>query len=190
MEELNEIKINDVIYVRKDNIEKPKKIELFDEIQYAGFTWNVIAGDNESLTLLMKNVLKINGNVKLMEFNKDNKLWWKDSSVQKFLNNEFIKKINPDKLLLMATEVWNNNTFSLTYDKVRLLSVEEIFRLPKSILDKDYWYWSLSPYSMYTGDRAYVFIVYNGGYLGYTGVNYTGAVAPVIRIKRSALNEQ
>lgn len=192
MNDLKEIKLNDTIYVRKEDIKNIKGTGIFREVEYACYIWNVISEDNESLTLLMKNCLEINGDTKFMAFNSDDDecIWWKNSAIRKYLNNDFIKKLNKADLLPMTTEVWLNGESSTTVDKVRLLTIEEIFRIPKNVLSKGYWYWSLSPYCMSTGGYAYVFNVNTSGDLSYNGVIYTsGAVAPVIKLKRCVLEE-
>ena len=55
-------------------------------------------------------------------------------------------------------------------------------------LHKGNWYWSLSPYNMYTSGNAYVFYVNSNGYLNSNDVSHAGGVAPVINLGAEYVN--
>ncbi len=202
MNELKEIKLNDVVYVRKDSIEETKGSGLFREIKFCGLNWQVYEEDAETVTLVAKKCLSpeiIKKVFKTSEydsdydvrFNTEQNIWWKDSIIRKRLNNEFLKMLDKDCLVPMTTTVWCDGESSTTKDYVRLLTVEEIFRLPKSIKQNKckYGFWSLSPCN-FGGSYAGVFGVNGSGNLSATYVGYTGgAVAPVIKLKNSALKK-
>lgn len=187
------ITIDGEVYIKEKLIEK-KEIKLFDEIEYAGYTWNVINIDDEGITLLMKDVLdhteteniffsdEYDGDHDVKFSKRENGLWWKDSIIRERLNDNFINRLDSNDLVKMETEVCLYGESHTTKDYVRLLKIEEIFRLPKEILTKDRWYWSLSPSNFY-GSYAYVFRVHSNGNLNYGNVSNAGAVAPVIKLK-------
>ncbi len=201
MNELKEIKLNDVVYVRKDSIKETKQTGLFREIKFCGLSWQVYKEDAETVTLVAKNCLSPEIIKKVfnaneydsdydVRFNTEQNIWWKDSIIRKRLNNEFLKMLDKDCLVPMTTTVWYDGESSTTKDYVRLLTVEEIFRLPKSIKQNKckYGFWSLSPSDM--NSYANVFYVGYNGHLDRTDVyNAGGAVAPVIKLKRCALEK-
>lgn len=203
MENLKEIMLNDTVYVRKYAInEDTKRTGLYREVIFCGIIWQVIAEDAEKLTLLAKKCLdkRIIKEVFSegeydsdydVKFNLNSSDWrWENSIIRKRLNDRFLKMLDKDSLVPMTTTVWLDGESSTTKDYVRLLTVEEIFKLPKFIKENKsrYGSWSLSPYYMYANGPAYVFDVGSSGYLADYGVTYTGAVAPVINLKRSALS--
>lgn len=203
MKDLKEIKLNDTVYVRKDNIKDNKETGLFRIVKYCGLEWQVIAEDTETVTLLLKKVLGKELIKSIFEkteydsdydvrFNSEQNIWWKDSIIRKRLNSKFLQMLNKDDLAPMTTTVWCDGVSSTTKDYVRLLTVEEIFRLPKRIKENKYkyWFWSLSPYYMSTSGYASVFIVHTSGDLNSTSVNSSaGGVAPVIKLKTEVLNK-
>lgn len=204
MEDLKEIKLNDTVYVRKDSIEtKNKETGLFRTVKYCGLEWQVISEDAETITLLAKKVLD-KGIIKEIfnndeydnsydvKFNTDySKIWWKDSIIRKRLNDGFLKMLNKEDLVPMTTTIWLDGESSTTKDYVRLLTVEEIFKLPKRIKENkhNYIFWSLSPNNMDTLGFASVFFVSSSGYLNGNYVYFSGGVAPVIKLKTSLLKE-
>lgn len=184
------ITIDGEVYIKEKSI-KREELELFSEIEYAGYKWNIIAKDEEGITLLMKDILP-NSDIKeifdkedydsdydVRFSNKSDGLWWKDSIIRKSLNDKFLDKLNKNDLVEMKTETCLYGESHITNDYVRLLSIEEYFKIPKEILSKGSWYWSLSPYDYNVGAR--VFDV-NGGLSGYA-VRDGGGVAPVIKLK-------
>lgn len=199
MNELKEIKLNDTIYVRKDSIENID-VGLFREVKFCGLDWQVIDEDVETTTLLAKFCLSkeiIKEVFASYEYDSDYDVkfgdnsseWrWKNSIIRKRLNDKFLKMLNKEQLVPMTTTVWLDGESSTTKDYVRLLTLDEIQRLPKSIKENKakYSFWSLSPYN-FNGSYSFVFFVNASGRLYYSGVGNGGAVAPVIKLKRSSL---
>lgn len=191
----------DTVYVREDKAKPKIGLGLYREIKYCGFDWNIIAEDNESLTLLMKKCLSPDIIKKIfnsdeydsdydIKFNADYSNWkWKDSIIRKRLNDRFLNMLDKEHMVPMTSTVWLDGESSTTKDYVRLLSVEEIFRLPKYIKENKckYFFWSLSPFYF---DGSYASVFYGDGSLYYTYVYGGGAVAPVIKLKCSALTEK
>ncbi len=194
----------DTVYVREDLATKNTGVGLFREVKFCGFDWNVIAEDSESLTLLMKKCLSPDIIKKVfnsdeydsdydVKFNSDSSDWrWKNSIIRKRLNDRFLKMLDKDSLVPMTSTVWLDGESSTTKDYVRLLSVEELFRLPKSLKENKckYLFWSFSPHNLNSVGYASVFSVNSSGNLDYYLVDSSGAVAPVIKLKRSSLTEK
>ncbi len=75
--------------------------------------------------------------------------------------------------------------------KIGLISADELSMINQyfnnGYLWHDYWWWTMSPYCAYSS-YAYEFYGYYGSIGYYYGVNFTGAVLPVINLKADALN--
>mgnify|MGYP001091670628 CR=1 FL=1 len=192
----------DTIYVREDKIMQNTGVGLYRDFKFCGLDWQVIDEDAETTTLLAKFCLNKEIIKEVfasdeydsdydVKFSDNSSEWrWKNSIIRKRLNDKFLKMLNKEQLVPMTTTIWLNGESSTTKDYVRLLTLDEIQRLPKSVKESkaQYYFWSLSPYNFY-GGFANVFRVYTTGNLNITLVDFGGAVAPVIKLKRSSLKE-
>lgn len=194
----NEIIIDGVVYVKKE-IEEPQKIG--DEIKYNNFEWFIINEDENSYTLLLKDVLeeKIvkemfekydlldkNCDVIFSKNIKNNN--WKDSMIRFILNTEFYNKFNKGDLLEMKTILNFDDEEEESIDFVRLIAENEARLLSKKILKSSKMNWTMSP-GYFDGDYALDWVLLLDGVLGYFGVvSYGFALRPVIRIKKEAID--
>lgn len=192
----------DTIYVREDKIMQNTGVGLYRDFKFCGLDWQVIDEDAETTTLLAKFCLNKEIIKEVfasdeydsdydVKFNIDSGEWrWEKSIIRKRLNDKFLKMLNKEQLVPMTTTIWLNGESSTTKDYVRLLTLDEIQRLPKSVKENKakYGFWSLSPYD-FGGAYSYVFAVDASGRLSYSIVTGGGAVAPVIKLKRSSLKE-
>ena len=192
----------DTIYVREDKIMQNTGVGLYRDFKFCGLDWQVIDEDAETTTLLAKFCLNKEIIKEVfasdeydsdydVKFSDNSSEWrWKNSIIRKRLNDKFLKMLNKEQLVPMTTTIWLNGESSTTKDYVRLLTLDEIQRLPKSVKESkaQYYFWSLSPYG-FNGTHSYVFRVYTTGNLNITLVDFGGAVAPVIKLKRSSLKE-
>lgn len=198
---IDKLEVDGATYVREDLIPEVEGTGLYRTIPYCGLNWKVLGEDSEGILLQTENVLSkeiireifdsedydIDCDVRFS--NKDNGWRWSESVIRKVLNSKFLDMLNKDDLVEMTTERWLDGEKDESKDFVRLLSIDEIQRIPKSEKTKDSWYWSFSPRT-FIGSYAYVFYVDSNGSLYYYSVNYSGAVAPVIKLKRCVLAEE
>lgn len=192
----------DTIYVREDKIMQNTGVGLYRDFKFCGLDWQVIDEDAETTTLLAKFCLNKEIIKEVfasdeydsdydVKFNIDSGEWrWEKSIIRKRLNDKFLKMLNKEQLVPMTTTIWLNGESSTTKDYVRLLTLDEIQRLPKSVKENKakYGFWSLSP-SNFNGSYSGVFYVDTSGQLLSNSVYIGGAVAPVIKLKRSSLKE-
>lgn len=192
----------DTIYVREDKIMQNTGVGLYRDFKFCGLDWQVIDEDAETTTLLAKFCLNKEIIKEVfasdeydsdydVKFSDNSSEWrWKNSIIRKRLNDKFLKMLNKEQLVPMTTTIWLNGESSTTKDYVRLLTLDEIQRLPKSVKESkaQYYFWSLSPSYFYSGSAG-VFIVYTPGYLSFTFVSASGAVAPVIKLKNCTLKK-
>jgi len=178
-----------------EEIEKLKKekeeINLYDLFEFGGFEWYVIAKDNDNLTLLMKDKLTSNQMTKYFDrklldgdydipFNQNSSNVWCDSQIRMALNSKFLEELDTTKMRLMATTLISHNKEYITKDYVRLLTKEELDKLPNDILkcSGQYGYWTMSPSSY--GHSNHVWFVYSAGSLNSNYASNSNGVRPVI----------
>ncbi len=167
-------------------------------VNYKNFEWYVIKEDEKEKLLFMKDgipadqVKKYFTNEQMVDsdndvrFNKDyTNPWWRDSYIRQVLNTKFLEDLDMSELNVMETTVELNDEKVNTKDYVRLITKEEAENLHLEIrkTNRQYGYWTMSPYY---GSSAAVFAVYGfgaPGHLDFLGVHSSGVVRPVISLK-------
>lgn len=171
-------------------------------VNYKNFEWYVIKEDEKEKLLFMKDgipadqVKKYFTNEQMVDsdndvrFNKDyTNPWWRDSYIRQVLNTKFLEDLDLEDLNVMETTVELNDEKVSTKDYVRLITKEEVEKLPLEVkkTNRQYGYWTMSPsYFIGSNARASVFFVYGSsdpGYLSYAGVGGSGVVRPVVSLK-------
>ena len=126
-----------------------------------------------------------------VKFNDKQSPWWDESYIQKVLNTRFLNYLDKNDLNQMKTTLELNGERKIIEDYVRLLTYEEAKDLPLEIrkTERDWGYWTMSPSYFSRSGSAYVFGVSasNPGRLGWSNVNNTNAVRPVISLKSNNL---
>lgn len=165
----NEIVIDGVTYIKKSH-------EIGDIISFCGMDWYIIDKFNNKLKLMLKDTIRI------MTYSDDNSNDYVNSNVKKYLETEFINKLDKSKLIEMKT---NYDEDKYVKSKVRIPTLKEIERLPMNIRKSNDRYWAMTSSYGVSGDSvyAYVFAVGSDGYLYYDRVDYTYGVRPVILIE-------
>lgn len=189
----NEIFINGIKFVRADersNIKtKNTEKKIGDVIKFSNLDWFIIDQDEDSYTLFMKEcmspeLVKKHFTQKGMvdedydirySFTKNND--WKESYIRLVLNTSFVYDLDQDNLIEMDG------------DYVRLITKDEIEKLPLKIrkVNHKYGYWTMTPYSASTNNAFYDY-TYGNINGNYTVLN-TSAARPVVKIKRSVIDE-
>ena len=116
--------------MNEKSIKKDFKTFEFASINGKKIEWLVLEEDDESMTLLSKDILGA------MPYNKDGSgTTWEKSSIRKYLNSDFYEKIfsNEEKEKILNSELVNNENPDTktsggenTSDKVYLLSIDDV----------------------------------------------------------------
>lgn len=183
----NEIFINGIKFVRANECSNAKckntKKKIGDVIKFSNLEWFIIAQDEESYTLMLKNrmnpemIQKYFTQQEMVDsdydvrysFTRNNS--WEESYIRLVLNTSFVCDLDKDHMIKMND------------DYVRLPKKEEIENMPKTMkkVEDKHGYWTMTPYS---GNSYNVFFANTSGYvLGYGSANYTYGVRPVIKVK-------
>jgi hypothetical protein len=154
-----------------DNIGSLKKLSLYDTVSYAGYEWYVIGIDNNTATLLAKN-----SDFGMSVFdNKPND--YIASKIREYLNTKILSDLFSNGTNLIPTKL--NDVGSI--DKIWLLSVDEVEKLPINIKRFSHWYWLRSS----DGDSSYAASVYHNGdfyAIGLCVPSVSGSVRPVVKV--------
>ncbi|XCH79021.1 MAG: DUF6273 domain-containing protein [Candidatus Dehalobacter alkaniphilus] len=118
-------------------------------IPFGGMDWIVLEADSEKILVLAKESI---GNI---PFDKNESNDWKESSLKKYLNTDFLKKLDKGGAVLDNIV---RTTFDLTADDglddygtsddlVGLLTVDQYRKHRRIIPNLDNWWWLITPYS-------------------------------------------
>ena len=171
--------------------------EVGDEVKWCNFDWIVIktgtklqnitidlpgfmVTEENTVTLMLKNTIQN------MTYSDNNSNDYKESNVKKYLENEFINKLDKSKLIEMRTN-YDEDKFVTT--KVRIPTLRDIEALTMSVRNCGSYYWTMTGSYAKSEDcsHADVFSVCSDGRLGNDWVNYTSGVRPVITLSTEAL---
>lgn len=159
-----------------------KEYEIGNEVKWCNLDWYVIGLDdkNKLVKLMLKNVIKE------IKYSDNNSNDWNYSNARAYLNNEFINKLDEDKLQLMNI---NYDERSIAHDYVAIPTLREIERLPMSIRNCGKSYWTMTASYGVSEDcsSAHVFYVNSNGYLSDDHVHYTHGLRPVITLRTETL---
>ena len=180
------------------NKNKNKKYEVGDEVKWCNFDWIVIktgtklqnitidlpgfmVTEENTVTLMLKNTIQN------MTYSDNNSNDYKESNVKKYLENEFINKLDKSKLIEMRTN-YDEDKFVTT--KVRIPTIRDIEALTMSIRNCGSSYWTMTSSYAKSEDcsNARVFFVDYYGCLYNDNVNWTApGVRPVITLSTETL---
>lgn len=171
--------------------------EVGDEVKWCNFDWIVIktgtklqnitidlpgfmVTEENTVTLMLKNTIQN------MTYSDNNSNDYKESNVKKYLENEFINKLDKSKLIEMRTN-YDEDKFVTT--KVRIPTIRDIEALPMSIRNCGSSYWTMTSSYAKSEDcsNARVFYVDVNGHLANTYVSNTLGLRPVITLSTETL---
>jgi len=175
-----------------------KKYKVGDEVKWCNFDWIVIktgtklqnitidlpgfmVTEENTVTLMLKNTIQN------MTYSDNNSNDYKESNVKKYLENEFINKLDKSKLIEMRT---NYDEDKYVDSLVRIPTIRDIEALPMSIRNCGIFYWTMTGSYAKSEDcpYAYVFFVDSNGYLGAGSVGVTSyGLRPVITLRTETL---
>ena len=159
--------------------ETNKNCKIGDDYKFCGLDWIIIDKFDNKLKLMSKDVLS------RMTYSDNNSNDWVESNVRKFLNEDFINKLDKSKLIKMRTN-YDEDKFSEDY--IRIPTLREMEKLPINLRDCDNVYWTMTSSYGVSEDcsNAYVFIVNSSGSLYWDRVSGTNpGVRPVILVEEN-----
>ena len=200
-ERLNELEdqckqiLKEIETIRNEN----GSVKLYDLVKFSNLEWYIIAEDEISYTLFLKDKLspeqcakhfdeRFLDSDKDVRFNPNCKnIWWSDSPIRMTLNSEFLKDLDKSKMELMTTNVGIDGQSRTTEDYVRFITKEEAEKLPVEILESnyEYGYWTMSPSHFSVWGSAVEFDVAGAGELTSHNVINGCGVRPVIRVTKN-----
>ena len=152
--------------------------------------WFVLEEDGNSLTLFSKNILE-----KIKYNDEDKDITWKDSTIRKYLNGDFLSKIftSDEREKILKSDLTNEDNMDTgmsggddTEDYVYLFSLDEVktyIENEPNIFKSDFAYWLRTP-GLYADDAV---VVNANGKILSSGVNVTFediGLRPLIKIKK------
>ena len=149
-------------------------------LTYGGLNWLVLSETDKSVLLLAEH------SIGEMPFNENNNNDWKNSSLRKYLNDDFLKQLEQNradlsKIIPMQRDLTADDgltDYGSCEDRVTLLTTDEYRTHRYSIKNLDNWWWLATAYSTSSnGYSSSVRGVYTDGtlnnsnaYNGYNGV--------------------
>lgn len=160
-----------------DSAEKPNFAgkKPGDRFFYKGIEW-VILGEEQGgvLCVTSKAICR-------KEFDKDGCNNWKDASLRKYLNTEFVAKLNKDDLIAMECDLVADNgdrSYGKACNFVGLLSCD-LYRKYRDIIPHyDCWVWTCTPWACDPTNASGVRSVRTSGGLSYDGASTAYGVVP------------
>lgn len=151
-----------------------EKLMVGEHFTYEGIEWiclDVIDGNYLAITAKVWQELP---------FDIDNKNNWKESSLRRVLNDEFLDKLNKEHLVKQTSDLIADNgdkAYGTTEDYVTILSCDQYRKYRELVPLFDEWMWTLTPRS-YSGASNGVRIVYPGGHISNYYAYFSSGVAP------------
>ena len=155
-----------------------KWLTIGDSFELAGVNWKIIDITSNGYVCLADSV----GD---MRFDSESNNW-KASELRKYLNEEFLKKIETEIGAGNLVEFERNllsldgqTEFGTCSDKVSLLTVDEYRKYRKLIPNTDDWIWLISPWSTpCNGCENFTTVVAPSGYIYYDDYDGSRGVRP------------
>ena len=118
---------------------------------------------------------------KEMPFDENNRNDWRGSTLQEYLNGEYLEKFNKGDLLSFVSDLTSDDgmtDYGTSEDYIALLS-DNLYRKYRNVMPKyDTWVWTITPWSCLPGYAYYERIVVTSGALTSYGANGAYGVAP------------
>ena len=172
-------------------------MKIGDIVKYNNYEWYITKINNESVTLMMADVLSdddinelfddktyVDGNDVVYSKNNDND--WANTYIRKVLNSKFLDKFSKEELNVMRTN-YSENKFADDY--VRIPTAWEIRELGEDIRNKGESYWTMSASPYYFGGSASAWNVYAYGGIYADDVADSGSVRPAVSLKTEILEK-
>lgn len=155
-----------------------KFLTIGETFELAGVNWKIIDITSDGYVCLSDSI----GEMKFSSENND----WKTSNLRKYLNEEFLKKIESEigagNLIGFERNLLSldgQTEYGTCDDKVSLLTVDEYRKYRKLIPNTGDWFWLISPWSTPCNDfKNSVAVVAPSGNFYNNGCYFSGGVRP------------
>lgn len=153
-----------------------EKLMVGEHFTYEGIEWiclDVIDGNYLAITAKVWQELP---------FDIDNKNNWKESSLRRVLNDEFLDKLNKKHLVKQTSDLIADNgdkAYGTTEDYVTILSCDQYRKYRELVPLFDEWMWTLTPWSCNSSNSYTVRFVNTGGNISSIYAYYSHGVSPV-----------
>ena len=171
---------------------KPDMICIGDHFIYKDIEW-------VCLDIIDGNYLAITAKVwKELPFDVDNRNNWKESSLRKVLNEEFLDKISKSYLVIQTSNLIADNgdkQYGTCNDYVTILSCDQYRKYRDLVPCYSEWMWTLTPWNCYSGNGGDDYSghgvrdVHPNGYIVTCGACIGIGVAPVVLFSHQQLNQ-
>lgn len=153
-----------------------EKLIIGEHFTYEGIEWIC-------LDIVGGNYLAITAEVwQELSFDVDNHNNWKESSLRRQLNNEFLDKLNKKHLIMQTSDLIADNgdvKYGTCEDYVTILSCDQYRKYRDLVPHYPEWMWTLTPWSCYSGSGNKVRGVGPTGNIDYYIASHSRGVAPV-----------
>ena len=147
-----------------------------EQFIYKGIEWIC-------LDIINGNYLAITAQVwQELPFDIDNHNNWKESSLRRVLNDEFLDKLNKNHLVMQTSDLIADNgdgKYGTCREYVTILSCDQYRKYRDIVPFFEEWMWTLTPWTCYPSFSDYVRNVTAIGDIDYNGVSNSYGVAPV-----------
>lgn len=150
-----------------------EKLMVGEHFTYEGIEWiclDIIDGNYLAITAKV---------IDELPFDIGNKNNWKESSLRRVLNDEFLDKLNKKHLVKQTSDLIADNgdkAYGTTEDYVTILSCDQYRKYRELVPLFDEWMWTLTPWSC--SSSHYVRNVIPTGNISYSYADYGNGVAP------------
>lgn len=152
-----------------------EKLMVGEHFTYEGIEWIC-------LDIIDGNYLAITAQVwQELPFDVDNHNNWKESSLRRVLNDEFLDKLNKKHLVKQTSDLIADNgdrKYGACKDYVTILSCDQFRKYRDLVPHYPKWMWTLTPWSCCSGHGTRVRSVTPAGDFSHIYVHYSHGVAP------------
>ena len=141
-------------------------------VEFAGQKWNVLEEVGENKFLCVNNDI-----ICEKEFDEDNNNNWKESSLRRYLNGEYLEKFKGVNLATWQQDLTTDDgleDYGSSEDKIFLLTADQYRKYRRNIRDVKDWWWLITADSTINNTVRYVntdgSLYYSNAYFGYSGV--------------------
>lgn len=128
-----------------------KELMIGEHFTYKGIEWIC-------LDIIDGNYLAITAQVwQELPFDVDNHNNWKESSLRRVLNDEFLDKLNKNHLVIQTSDLIADNgdrKYGTCEDYVTILSCDQYRKYRDLVPHYPEWMWTLTPWSCYISDSS------------------------------------
>lgn len=152
-----------------------EKLIIGEHFTYEGIEWIC-------LDIVGGNYLAITAEVwQELPFDVDNHNNWKESSLRRQLNNEFLDKLNKKHLIIQTSNLIADNgdrRYGTCEDYITILSYDQYRKYRDLVPHYSEWMWTLTPWNCYSGTGGYVRYIHPTGNIDHHIAYNSHGVAP------------